>query len=584
MSKGSGKLNIIMSFSRFFVLVPVLAILLVPAVSAQTSTSSNPNPVLLKTLQQELDRAMTSLSKADPPPYFISYSVDEDFGVAIVASNGAIVGNIGRHERNADISVRVGNRELDNTHGENRFHAISTTSLPLDDKPDAIARVLWVNTDRMYKKASQTFLEVKTNTKVRAEEEDSSPDFSVEKPNVSIGNATFLPKFDQKQWEDRIRRYSAIFNKYPEIETSTVMLLVENPTEYFVSTDGARIVTSKPLIRVLALGSSRAADGMELARSETFDASSFDKLASEDVITAKIAKIAEDLKKLKTAPVVEPYSGPALLSGRAAAVFFHEVVGHRLEGQRQRGENEGQTFTKMINQQVLPPFLSVEDDPTAGTLEGIELSGHYAFDDEGQKSERVELISKGILKQFLMSRMPVKGFLHSNGHGRAQDGLMPVGRQGNLIVRSSKAVPDSELRARFIQEIKKSGKTYGLYFEDIAGGFTLTLRNMPQAFQIRPLMVWKVYPDGRPDELVRGVDIIGTPLAALNRIVLTGEKIDVFNGECGAESGSIPVSAAAPAMLFSEIEVQKVAQGHDRPPVLPPPGFDKVQTARQEAR
>jgi len=240
----------------------------------------------------------------------------------------------------------------------------------------------------------------------------------------------------------------------------------------------------------------------------------------------------------------------------------------------------------MVNQPVLPAFLSVEDDPTLSSLEGIELSGRYAYDDEGQKSSKVQLISNGILKQFLMSRMPVKGFEHSNGHGRAQDGLMPVGRQGNLIVRSSKSVPDSELRAKLIEQIKKEKKPYGLYFEDIAGGFTLTLRNMPQAFQIMPLMVWKVYPDGRPDELVRGVDIIGTPLAALNRIILTGTRMDVFNGECGAESGSVPVSAAAPAMLFSEIEVQKMAQGHDRPPVLPPPGFEKTptQTAKQGGR
>jgi predicted Zn-dependent protease len=321
---------------------------------------------------------------------------------------------------------------------------------------------------------------------------------------------------------------------------------------------------------------------MELARSETFDASSFDKLASEQVITAKIEKIADDLKKLKKASVVEPFNGPALLSGRAAAVFFHEVVGHRLEGQRQRGENEGQTFTKRVNQSVLPPFLSVEDDPTVSNINGIELSGKYDFDEEGQKSQRAELIANGILKQFLMSRMPVKGFLHSNGHGRAQPGLMPVGRQGNLIVHSSKTAPDAELRQRLIRLIQQQKKPYGLYFEDIAGGFTLTLRNMPQAFQIMPLMVWKVYPDGRPDELVRGVDIIGTPLNALNRIVLTGQKVDVFNGECGAESGSIPVSAAAPAMLFSEIEVQKVAQGHSRPPLLPPPGFDKAEGASQQ--
>jgi TldD protein len=571
-----------MSFFKSSFLAVSLAVFSISSLSAQSSPSAVPDPVLLSVMQQELQRAMTSLSKSDPAPYFISYSATEEFGTVIMASNGAIVANIGRHERTADISVRVGSRDLDNTHGEQRFSAMTTATLPLEDKPDAIARVLWLHTDQMYKKASQTLIEVKTNTKVHAEEEDSSADFSVEKPQVYAGQAALPPKFDQHEWEERLRRYSAIFNKYPEIQNSAVMLVVQSPTRYFVSSEGSRIVTSRPLLRVLALGSTTAADGMELARSETFDASSFDKLTSEEVIIAKIEKIADDLKNLKKAPTVEPFTGPALLSGRAAAVFFHEVVGHRLEGQRQRGENEGQTFTKRINQPVLPSFLSVEDDPTLSTLAGVELSGKYDYDEEGQKSRRTELISNGVLKQFLMSRMPVTGFQQSNGHGRAQEGLMPVGRQGNLIVRSTHTVPDSDLRQKLIDEIKAQKKPYGLYFEDIAGGFTLTVRNMPQAFQIMPLMVWKVYPDGRPDELVRGVNIIGTPLAALNRIILTGQKMDVFNGECGAESGSVAVSAAAPAMLFSEIEVQKVEQGHSRPPLLPPPGADRAVAASQQ--
>jgi predicted Zn-dependent protease len=563
-----------MSIVRVFVLGLLLGAILAPGAAAQSSQSTGSEPVLLRTMQQELDRAISSLSKAEPAPYFISYSANDEFNSVIIAANGAIVANINRHERIGSITVRVGGRDLDNTHGENRFNGVVNATLPLEDKPDAIARVLWLHTDRMYKKAAQAFLEVKTNTTVHAEEDDASADFSTEKAQVSVDKPATPPKFDAREWESRIRTYSSIFSKYPEVESSQVILAVETPTHYFVSSEGSRIVTSRPLVRILALASTRAEDGMELARSETFDGASFDKLPGDDVIAAKIEKIAQDLKKLKTAPVVEPFTGPALLSGRAAAVFFHEVVGHRLEGQRQRGENEGQTFTKKINQPVLPPFLSVEDDPTLVTLGGTQLSGNYSYDEEGQKGERVSLIDHGVLKEFLMSRMPVKGFLHSNGHGRAQTGMMPVGRQGNLIVRSSKSVPDSELRAKLVEEIKKQNKPYGLYFEDIAGGFTLTLRNMPQAFQIMPLMVWKVYADGRPDELVRGVDIIGTPLAALNRIVLTGTKMDVFNGECGAESGSVPVSAAAPGMLFSEIEVQKMAQGHDRPPVLPPPGFE----------
>jgi predicted Zn-dependent protease len=291
--------------------------------------------------------------------------------------------------------------------------------------------------------------------------------------------------------------------------------------------------------------------------------------------------MAVDLKALKNAPEAEPYDGPALLSGRAAAVFFHEVLGHRLEGHRQRDEEEGQTFTKKVGQEVLPKFLSVTDDPTVHEIAGMKLAGSYDFDDEGVPSRRVEVIQNGVLKNFLMSRMPIKDFAESNGHGRNQPGLMPTGRQGNLIVTSSQSVPEAEMRQKLIDEVKKQNKPYGLYFDDIQGGFTLTTRSLPQAFQVLPVIVYKVYADGRPDELVRGVDIVGTPLAALTRILLTGDQQHVFNGVCGAESGQVPVSAVAPAMLFSEMEVQKRQHSHDRPPILPAPGFENAAPAKE---
>jgi TldD protein len=267
-----------------------------------------------------------------------------------------------------------------------------------------------------------------------------------------------------------------------------------------------------------------------------------------------------------------------MLSGRAAAVFFHEVLGHRLEGHRQRDEDEGQTFTKKVGQEILPTFLSVTDDPTLKELDGVKLSGTYEYDNEGVPAQRVEVIKNGVLQTFLLSRMPIKGFDVSNGHGRNQPGLMPTGRQGNLIVSSTQTIPESEMKEKLREEAKKQGKPYGLYFDDIQGGFTLTTRSLPQSFQVLPVIVYKVYADGRPDELVRGVDIVGTPLASLTRIITTGDKQHVFNGVCGAESGSVPVSAAAPAMLFSEMEVQKQAHGRDRPPILPPPGFETATT------
>jgi len=213
----------------------------------------------------------------------------------------------------------------------------------------------------------------------------------------------------------------------------------------------------------------------------------------------------------------------------------------------------------------------VVDDPTITRFQNTWLSGNYEYDDEGQKAQRVDLIDDGVLKTFLMSRLPIASFGASNGHGRAETGHIPTGRQGNLIVTSTKSVPEARLREQLIDEAKKQGKPYGLYFEDISSGFAVTQRNSPQAFQVIPLVVWRVYVDGRPDELVRGVSIVGTPLAAMKRIVSTGDKSEVFNGECGAESGTIPVSAVAPAMLVSEMETQRQPQGTARPPILPIP-------------
>jgi TldD protein len=539
--------------------------------------SSPPRPdVLLQAMQHELQRATTSLAKSDPAPYYLSYAVSDGDGTTIAGTGGGIIASTSIHRRVADVMMRVGSSALDNTHSQSRPSGIISGALPLRDDPDAIARVLWLLTDREYEQASAAFLRVKTNQAVQSAEEDKSPDFSQEMPQTYAGPSSPKAAHDLKAWEDRIRRVSAGFLKYPEVYSSVALLQDGSSRSYLATSEGAALQQSSATARLVIEGETRADDGMDLLRVETFQAASPDQLPSESELLAKVDKIAADLKALRAAPAAEPYAGPAMLSGRAAAVFFHEVLGHRLEGHRQRDEKEGQTFTKKVNQQVLPAFLSVVDDPTMKELNGVKLAGAYDYDDEGVPAQRVNAVDNGILKNFLMSRMPITNFDHSNGHGRRQPGLMPTGRQGNLIVTSTKTVKDSELRQKFIDEIKRQGKPYGLYFEDIQGGFTLTTRALPQAFQVIPVMVWRVYPDGRPDELVRGVDIVGTPLLSLNTIILTGDTLQVFNGICGAESGQIPVSASAPAMLFSEIEVQKRAKGTQRPPILAPPGFENA--------
>jgi predicted Zn-dependent protease len=491
-----------------------------------------------------------------------------------VGSQGSLVSSTQVRRRAADVTMRIGTPALDNSHQQNRGSARTSGTLPLSDDRNAIAHELWRLTYEEYRKASKAYASVKTNTQVQAKEEDTSPDFSEEKPPTHVDYKEVAATPEQKALEKLAREYSAHLRKYPYIYSSAAVITAQKARLHFLSTEGNHVVTPSAYIRVVIEAETRADDGMELMRVETFQAESIDHLPPASEITARLEKMASDLKALRDAPVAEPFDGPALLSGRASAVFFHEVLGHRLEGHRQRGEQEGQTFTKKVGQPVLPDFLSVIDDPTQRKLNGLDLGGWYEFDDEGIPATKVDVIKDGILKNFLMSRLPIKNFANSNGHGRSQPGLMPTGRQGNLIVSSTKTVKDSELRQKLIDEVKKQGKPYGLYFEDIQGGFTLTQRSMPQAFQVLPVLVWRVYADGKPDELVRGIDIVGTPLAAMNRIMLTGDHPDVFNGICGAESGQVPVAAVAPAMLFSEIEVQKRAHSLNRPPILPPPGAD----------
>jgi predicted Zn-dependent protease len=555
-----------------------------PLVSAEENSSVDPKKssidVVLKAMQGELSRATAALAKTEPAPYFLSYTVYDQNMVVLVGAYGSLLTNAALQRRQADVTMRVGTPALDNTHGQSRASGVTSGTLPQGDDADALARVLWELTDREYKRAAPAFLNVKTNTAVRAEEEDKSPDFSKESAVTHTAEAAMPPAFDRASWEGEIRRLSGAFRKYPDVYFGTVVLQVQNSSARLVSSDGAAVVTPSASTRLVMEAQTRAEDGMELLRVETFQAPAASGLPSEAELTAKVDKMAADLKALRNAPVAEPYDGPALLSGRATAVFFHEVLGHRLEGHRQKDEEEGQTFTKKVNQEVLPKFLSVADDPTIQELAGVKLAGSYAFDNEGTPAQRVEVIQNGVLRNFLMSRMPIKDFSQSNGHGRNQPGLMPTGRQGNLIVTSTQAVTEAQLRQKLIDEVKKQGKAYGLYFDDIQGGFTLTQRSLPQAFQVLPVIVYRIYADGRPDELVRGVDIVGTPLAALTRIMVTGDQQHVFNGVCGAESGQVPVAAVAPAMLFSEMEVQKRAHAHERPPILPPPGFETATDAK----
>jgi predicted Zn-dependent protease len=527
---------------------------------------------LIQILTQELERNFGILKeKADPPPYFISYSVIESDRQVLVASRGAFVIQNRNHGRNLDVSVRVGSPKLDNYHrvaGE-RPQFTSGVAISLDDNPASIRNRLWLETDRVYRAAAQRLITLKTSTQVKLSAEDSSDDFSGEEPSVYSERLAELSV--SADWNARLRKLSLLFAKHPAVISGSVTLMAQRENRWLVSSEGTKIQFGRGYARLAIAAQGKAPDGMTLETTEIFDAENDSRLPKDASLAQAVESVAADLTALARAPVVEPFVGPAILSGRAGGGFLHEILGHRGVGHRQKDEAEDQTFTKSVGQPVLPPFLSLSADPTRRSMEGTDLNGWYPYDDEGVKAQPVNLVENGILKTFLMSRSPIRGFARSNGHGRRQAGAEVVSRQSNLLVESTKTVSDRDLRAMLGDEIRRQNKPYGYFFKLVTGGFTTTGRRGVQAFKVIPLVVYRVYPDGRPDEMVRGVDIVGTPLASFGKILATSDKREVFNGYCGAESGNVPVSVVAPALLVSEIEIQKKEASRDRPPLLPSP-------------
>jgi TldD protein len=539
-------------------------------------TEQAPPPVLTA-MQDELDRSMEALSKAEPPAYFLSYTVSDRQYAEVSGSNGALLGSSEDRGRWLEVQTRVGSYQLDNTHplGDRPPSWTSPgSSASLDNDIPVIRREIWRETDRQYRASAEALIKVQTSQQVQVQTaEGAAPDFSHEQPHVSIGPRVEI-QVDRKPWEERVRKYTAAFSKSPAVLNSIATFTAQATNQYQVNTEGTKLAFGLVHYRLELYVQSKAPDGMDIDRYSNFDWLDPRDAPTDKAVFESIQKMIQETEALDKAPLVDPYEGPALLTGRAAAVYFHEVFGHRAEGFRQKEINEGQTFTSKIGEQILPDFISIKDDPTEAKLNGEMLLGYYPYDDEGVPAENVSLVDQGVLKTFLMSRSPLVNIPHSNGHGRRQLGYAPVARQGNLIVTSARTMTNAELHQKLIDLIKQQGRPFGLLIDDIAGGFTFTGRGNPQAFQVTPLVVYKVFPDGRPDQLVRGVDIVGTPLVSLTKIVATGDTLEIFNGYCGAESGSVPVAAAAPEILISEMEVQKKETSTDRPPILPPPAHD----------
>jgi TldD protein len=552
----------------------VISLPLLASTPAQDSRQS-----LLDAMIVELQRNQTELKlSGHEPPYFISYQLKDYQQHEIAARYGALFQNESRQERKIFVDVRVGSYEFDNSIGEDmdfNFSMKGTSYItrkagPIEDDPIALRTALWLITDEKYKGALFNYLKKKGENVYTVENPKKPPSFSREKANTYVQSPVPF-SVDRARWTKVARDLSEMFNAAPRLFDSEVRVSADKVTRYFTSTEGARIVTEETLYGVHISAVTRADDGQLLDNSRDFYASAEGKLPTDRQLFDATHKLIDELLALRGAPAIDPYTGPAILEPAAAGVLFHEAVGHRLEGERQDDDAEGKTFRGQIGHQVLPSFISIYDDPTLRERGGLELNGYYLFDEEGVSAQRTSLVENGVLRNYILSRHPVEGFLHSNGHGRSQGNRKPVARMANLLVESKRQVRYAELKRQLIAEAKRQGKPYGLIIRDISGGNTNTSTFGYQAFKGVPRMVYRVDVRDGKESLVRGVEIVGTPLSSINKIMATTSAPGVFNGFCGAESGNVPVSTVAPATLLQEIELQRAMEGKDRPPILESP-------------
>jgi predicted Zn-dependent protease len=538
-----GNMKRLNQFSLFFILHFSLCTL---------TLAAQENPVL-GAMRAELSRSMAQLKlEGREKPYFISYRVTDHASVTVEASLGSVTESSESCFRNLIADVRVGSYKLDNSGVERSRGDFNeedwryrNVRVPVEDDTLGLKQKLWLATDQAYKRALEDYGNKKKGIALNPDPEERPADFSVEQPVVSIGDEARLA-VDKKAWQDRLKRYSLVFKDYQGIFLSRVRFDASAQTKYFVTSEGSKIQDGEVIYTIGIGAETRSADGMPLR--DYRELSSYTGVWSDELVEREIHGMAERLTKLREAKACDSYAGPVLMQAPASAVFVGAVIAPLLKGDKRSWKDE-EGLQNKIGERILPASVSIYDDPTMKDYQGEVLTGFYRFDEDGVPGSKVNLIEAGVLKNFLLSRSPVKGFNKSNGHGRADLWGRPRPDVGNLIIESSAAVSMAELKNQLISECKTQGKSYGLLITSLL---------YPTGVE-----VYKIYTDGK-EELVRGVEVVaGSPLAMLGKIV-------AFGNDPKATAVSLG-TVAAPSILLSELEIRKTKKGM-HPPLLPPPG------------
>ncbi|MDH5654304.1 MAG: TldD/PmbA family protein [Spirochaetia bacterium] len=532
-----------------------------------------------KFLKMELDRSFQYFSKkANPRIYFLSYLFRNHRYEKI----GGRLGSVNDHSITSENMVfcdpRVGSYKYDNIvnggldGNEGLEDIIEYTYMPAELVEDAYRYSLWKLTDARYRAAAEEYYDKKTRELHYLDTNKKLTSRLKQKPSKRWNPQTFT-EIDTDYWKSLIRKAGKIIKKYPAIKSSWAEFISQHRQSIFMSSEGHEILQQKQIfeLRFSLWLLNEKGEGI----SSEFSAieGSLDHLPDEDEFLKILNQKIELLFQLEKAPRLNSYSGPVMMDSVAAGLFFHEVIGHRLEGSRLLSPDEGATFMDLKGKKIAPDFINILDDPGIDNYRGRQMIGHYLYDDEGSAAKKAVLVEKGILKNFLTTSSSIPGQKELNGHARNQQLERPISRMGNLCVENINPVSREEMKELFIKEIINQKKPYGIYIKETMGGETGTSNYDFQAFKGEIMHAVRVFPDGR-EEPVRGVDFVGTPLSALDSVICMGDTPELDNAYCGAESGVVPVSTISPSMLMKNLELQSKDRERFAPYSLPLP-YDK---------
>jgi hypothetical protein len=520
---------------------------------AAVALDDHGDPVL-KAMVAELKRSQEKLQLGQMErPYYIDYEVTELQDYVADATLGALREdqlNAGRFVR---VVVRIGGYKQDSYFGEGTG---AGDVMPMDNDEMALRHQLWLATDKAYKSALNGLTEKQAALKNVVTENDVA-DFSEEKPAQAFHDLSRLDA-NLSNWKEMLRSTSGFFREEPSLEDSSASLRFRVVNRYFVSTEGAVLRSGTPIYYYGFSGSAQADDGMRIDRSRGYVVTRPEELPNKQEVEKDTRQLMGTFAELRKAPLVEDdYRGPVLFSADAATALFERLVAPNILGLRPELGTPARTrgeYNSYYKSRVLPEFFTVIDDPTARKIDGITLAGSYDVDDEGVAAQKVTVIDKGVLVNYLLDRQPIRDFPHSNGHGRAGLAAAPKPQISNLIFSPSNGVPFNELKARLIQMCKDQGRPYGYYVETTGP-------------QLAPRLLWRVYANDGHMELVRGAVFRELDTRALrSEIIAAGNDSYVYN-----RIEPLPSSIVAPSLLFNELDIQRANRTREKLPQYPAP-------------